>query len=246
MAIEAYPVGANSGFSEESAIDSERDRLISGAGGRMSDYIVDPFTAGHFDESHSGSSLDIDIDIGASGTALMGGHLVVNDATITLTLDGSSTNEIYLVVRDSASGNAEVVATSSGATPTGQYVLKLWEATTDSSGVTATTDFRAYVPYRDDQPNRNITGRKAGTSATVAIDSTGVKTVSVTFTHAYQNAVDQANAHLNALGDTGAEFGYIRVDPSSITSSGFTIEATVTAAGASGSTADFDWNAYGK
>jgi hypothetical protein len=246
MAIEAYPVGSNSGFSEESAIDSERDRLVQQHGGRMSDHIANPFAGGHFDESHSGSSLDIDIDTGASGKAFLGGHLVVNDTTITLSLDASSTNEIFLVVRDSASGNAEVVYTSDGSTPSGQYVMKIWEATTDSSGVTGTTDFREYVPFREDAVAASITGRKAGTSGTIAIDTTGVKTASVSFTNPYQNAVDQANAWLNALGDTAAEFGFIRVDPTSISTTGFTIEAKVTAAGASGSTADFDWEAYGK
>jgi len=246
MAIEAYPVGSNTGFSEESAIDSERDRLISGNGGRMSDHIVDPFTGGHFDESHSGSSLDIDIDTGATGKAFLGGHLVVNDSTITLTLDASSTNEIFLVVGDTPTGNADVTYTSDGSTPSGQYVMKIWEAVTDSSGVTGTTDFREYVAHREDQANRSITGRKAGTSGTIAIDSTGVKTVSVTFTNPYQNAVDQANAFLNSLGDTAAEFGYIRVDPTTISTTGFTIEAKVTAAGGSSTTADFDWEAHGK
>jgi hypothetical protein len=246
MAIEAYPVGANSGFSEESTIDSERDRLISALGGRMADFIVDPFAGGHFDESHSSSSLDIDIDTGASGLAFMGGHLVVNDTIITLSLDASSTNEIFLVVRDAATGNAEVVYTSDGTTPTGQHVMKIWEASTDSSGVTGTTDFREYVAHREDAVATSTTGRKAGTSGTIAIDGTGVTTVSVSFMNAYQNAVDQANAWLNALGDTAAEFGFIRVDPTSISTTGFTIEAKVTAAGASGSTADFDWEAHGR
>jgi hypothetical protein len=246
MAVTAYPTGSDSGFGEESAINSERDRVIASLGGRMGDFVADPFNTGHFDESHSGSSLDIDIDTAGSGKAFLGGHLVDNDATITLTLDASSTNEIYLVVRDAATNNAEVTYTSDGSTPTGQYVMKLWEATTDTSGVTGTTDFRAYVPYRDDQPDQAITGRKHGTSGTIAVDSTGVKTVTVTFTHGYRNAVDQATADLNAVSDTGAEFGYIRVDPSSISTTGFTIEATVSAAGASGSTADFDWEAYGR
>jgi hypothetical protein len=246
MAIETYPAGAASGFTEESAISSERDRLISALGGRLSDFIVDPYSGGHFDESHSGSSLDINIDTAGDGLAFLGGHLVENDATITLTLDPSATNEIYLTVRDAATGNAAVVSTSDGSTPTGQYVLKLWEADTDASGVTATRDHRDYVPYRDDQPARNITGRKAGTSGTIAIDSTGVKSVSVTFTQGYRDAVDQAHAYLHALGDTDAEFGFIRVDPASITTGGFTIEANVVTAGASGSTADFNWTAYGR
>ncbi|AGM11293.1 hypothetical protein HHTV1_38 [Haloarcula hispanica tailed virus 1] len=246
MAIEAYPVGANSGFSEESAIDSERDRLISALGGRMSDFIVDPFAGGHFDESHSGTSLDVTIDTGGTGMAFLGGHLVVNDAAITVTVDASSTNEIFLVVADTPAGNAQVIHTSDGSTPSGQHVMKIWEAVTDSSGVTGTTDFREYVPFREDAVAASITGRKAGTSGTIAIDTTGVKTASVTFTNPYQNAVDQANAWLNALGDTAAEFGYIRVDPTSISTTGFTIEAKVTAAGGSGTTADFDWEAYGK
>lgn len=247
MAIEAYPVGTDSGFSEESDINSERDRLVQQHGGRLSDHIADPFTGGHFDESHSGSSLDITIDTGGDGKAFMAGHLVVNDASITKTLNASVTSEIFLVVRDSPTGNAEIVAQDQAtADPTGVAVMKIWEATTDSSGVTGTTDFREYVPFREDQANRNITGRKAGTSGTIAIDSTGVKTVSVTFSNAYQNAVDQANAWLNVLGDTAAEFGFIRVDPTTISATGFTIEAKVTAAGGSGTTADFDWEAYGK
>lgn len=243
MAIEAYPVGSDSGFSEESAINSERDRLISNLGGRMADHIVDPFTGGDFDITTSGSSLDVDI---AVGDAFLGGHLVRNDAAITLTVDSSSTNEIFLVVADSPTGNAQVTYTSDGSTPSGLYVMKIWEAVTDSSGVTGTTDYREYVPFREDQANGAITGRKAGTSGTIAIDTTGVKTASVTFTNPYQNGVDQANAWLNALGDTAAEFGYIRVDPTSISTTGFTIEAKVTAAGGSGTTADFDWEAYGK
>jgi len=246
MAIEAYPVGSNSGFNEESAIDSERDRLISGMGDRMADFVADPFTGGHFDESHSGSSLDIDIDTGASGLAFMGGHLVENDSTITLSLDASSTNEIFLVVRDGATGNAEVKFTSDGSTPSGKYVMKIWEATTDSSGVTGTTDFREYIPYRDDQVNRSITGRKSGTSGTVNTDAVAVVTVSVTFQNPYQNSVDQASAHLKSLSDNTVEFGWIRVDPTSIDTTGFTIEARVTAAAGSGATADFTWEAYGK
>jgi len=246
MAIEAYPVGADSGFSEESPINSERDRLISALGGRMENFIVSPFTTGHFDEAHSGSSLDIDIDTGGSGKAFLGGHLVVNDTTITLTLDASSTNEIFLVVRDAASGNAEVVYTSDGSTPSGQHVTKLWEADTDSSGVTATRDFRKYVAHRGDATENTITGRKSGVSNTISIDTVQVVTVDVTFTNPYVVSVDDAFAQLNAIGDTGVEFGYWRVDPTSITTTGFTIEASVTAAGGSGTTADFRWEAYGR
>jgi len=205
--------------------------------------IADPFTGGDFDITTSGSSYDVDI---AAGDAFLGGHLVRNDAAITLTLDGSTTNEIFLVVSDSATGNAQVTYTSDGSTPSGLYVMKIWEATTDGSGVTGTTDFREYVPFRDDQANRNITGRKSGTSGTVATDSVAVVTVSVTFDNPYQNGVDRATASLNAVSDNAVEFGWIRVDPSSISTTGFTIEARVTAAASSGATADFTWEAYGK
>lgn len=246
MAIEAYPVGADSGFSEESAINSERDRLISALGGRMSDFIVDPFAGGHFDISFSGSSYDVDIDTGASGKAFLGGHLVENDSTITLTLDGSSTNEIFLVVRDSATGNAEVVFTSDGSTPSGLYVMKIWEATTDGSGVTGTTDFREYVPFREDAVAASITGRKSGTSGTIAVDSTGVKTVAVSLPNPYTTSLDDAEAWLHSLSDTAAVVDNIRVQPGSYSTTGFTIEANVTTAGAGGATADFKWETHGK
>lgn len=249
MAIEAYPVGADSGFSEESAINSERDRLVASMGGRMSNFVVDPFNnlgnGNHFGESHTTSSLDITIDPSGVGRAFMGGHLVVNDAAITVTLDASATNEIFLVVRDAATGNAEVVATSDGSTPSGQYVMKLWEATTDGSGVTATTDFRRYVPFEDSETVADsITGRKSGSSGTIPIESTGVQTVSVTFDHPYVVQIDSAQATLNSLTDTAATI--VNVRTKNLTTSGFDIEAKIDKTGAAGSTADFNWTAYGK
>jgi hypothetical protein len=244
MAITAYPTGSETGFTEETAISSERDRLIASLGGRVQDFVVDPFAGGHFDESHSGSSMDINIDTGASGKAFLGGHLVVNDTTITLTLDASSTNEIFLVVRDSANGNVEVVFTSDGTTPSGMYVMKIWEATTDSSGVTGTTDFRQWVPHREDQPNRSASGRQSDTTASQPVDSTGVQTVSVTLPQAYQAGIDQSRAWLKDLDDTAVDFGYIRVK--NATTSGFDIEYKVNTAGASGATATFGWETHGK
>jgi hypothetical protein len=244
MAIEAYPVGADSGFSEESAINSERDRLITAAGGRMSDHIVDPFTAGHFDESHSGSSLDITIDTGGTGKAFLGGHLVVNTASITLTLDAGSTNEIFLVVRDGATGNAEVVFTSDGSTPSGLYVMKIWEASTDSSGVTGTTDFRQWVPFRSDQANRNITGRQTGETSTQSVDSTGTFSTTVTLPQEYRDSIDQARAWLKDLSDTAVSFGFIRV--TNVTTSSIDIQYNIDNAGGTGTTATFGWETHGK
>jgi hypothetical protein len=247
MAIEAYPVGSDSGFSEESSISSERDRLVAALGERQASFIVDPFTSGHFDESHSGSSLSITIDTAGDGLAVVGGHLVENDGnSLTLNLDPSSTNEIFLRVADTPLGNADVTFTSDGSTPTGQHVVKIWEATTDTGGVTGTTDFRPYVPYRGNSVAASITGRKQGTSGTIAIDSTGVKTVAVSFTNPYITSLDSAKAWLHTLGDTAAVIDNVRVQPGSYSTTGFTIEANVTTAGSTGTTADFRWEAYGE
>lgn len=245
MAIEAYPVGGDSGFSEQSAINSERDRLIAALGGRMSDFIVDPFAGGHFDISTSGSSYDVDIDTGASGKAFLGGHLVENDSTITLTLDGSSTNEIFLIVADAESGNAGVVFTSDGSTPSGQYVMKIWEATTDGSGVTGTTDFRKYTPFQDGAATEDsVTGRKSGTSGTVDISSTGLQTVDVTFDNPYRESLDQVIVQVADLTDNTAGFGFWRAV--NRTTDGFTIEVDVDKSGGSGETCTFDWITQGK
>lgn len=244
MAIVAYPAGSKSGFSEESEFNSERDRLIYALGGRLANFIVDPFTGNHFGLTTSGTSLDVTVE---AGDAFTGGHLIRSDAGVTKTISASTTSELFLVVRDSATGNAEIIAQDKGtADPTGQYVVKLWEATTDTGGVTGTTDFRPYVAYREDAVETSITGNKAGVSGTIAVDTLGVKTVPVSFTNAYQTAVDDVQVTLNALGDTAVDFGYIRIDPTSISPTGFTIEAKVNTAGATGTTADFRWNSMGQ
>lgn len=244
MVIETYPVGANSGFSEESELDSERDRLISAHGGRMANHIVDPFSGGDFDITTSPSDFQIDI---AGGFALMGGHLVENGTNITKTINPNTTSEVFLRVDDNPTGNAEIVAQDkSDADPNGDYVMRIWEVTTDGSGTTGTTDFREYVPFREDQTNRSVTGRKAGTSGTIPIDSVGIQTVSVTFSQPYQNSADQANCWVNSLDDTGVDFQWWRVDPTTISKTGFTIEANINGAVGTNTTADFSWEAYGK
>lgn len=242
MAFTVYPVGANSGFSEESNLDSEFFRAIHNLGGRMANFVVSPFTNNHFNATNP-TGTDIQI---AAGDAFVGGHFVQMDSAVTRTLNTSVTSEIFLVVDDAKSNNAAIVAQDKSTTdPSGQYVIKLWEATTDSSTITGTTDFRDYVPFRDgNSVLDSITGKKSGNSGTIAVDTTGVKTVSVSFTHAYQTAVDDVQATLNSLGDTAVTFGFIRVK--NVSTTGFTIEAYVTTAGASGTTADFNWTAYGK
>lgn len=246
MTIETYPVGSNTGFSEESQIDSDLDRLIASLGGRMNDFIADPFNAGHFDESHSGSSLDITIDTGGSGKAFLGGHLVVNNSSITLTLDASSTNEIFLVVSDAATNNARLEYTSDGSTPSNKYIMKIWEATTDSSGITGTTDFRKYTPFQDGAAAEDsVTGRKTGTSGTIGISNNGVKTVDVTFTNPYRTTLDQVIIQVSSLTATDVGFDYYRAINQS--KSGFTIEAKVgNSSSSSSETADFDWITQGK
>lgn len=246
MAFDVYPVGANSGFSEESSIDSEKDREIVSLGGRITNFVVAPFSNDDFGITTSGSSLDVDV---APGTAFMGGHRVVSDATVTLTLDASSTNHIWLVVRDGEAGNATVEYNTDGSTPSGLYATKLWEVTTDSSGVTGTTDTRRYVPYPNLDPAESITGLKAtlqGSPATPSVStaSTGVKTVDVTFDRSYREEIFAVVASLNNLDDTAASFGWIRTK--NVTVDGFTIEAKVDKQGGSGTTADFSWTAQGR
>ena len=149
MAFTVYPVGADSGFSEESAINSERDRLVAALGGRMATFVADPFTGGDFSLTTSGSSYDVDV---APGDAFVGGHFVRSNSTVTVTVDGSATNELFVVVDDAESNNATITSTSDGSTPSGQYVVKIHEVTTHGSGVTGTTDFRPFVPFRQDSP----------------------------------------------------------------------------------------------
>ena len=241
MAFTVHPVGSNSGFSEESSVDSELHRLLHAFGGRIADFVVSPFHSGHFDITTSGTSYDVDV---AAWDAFFSGHLVRSDATETVTVDGSTTNEIFIVVDDGRSGNAAVEYTSDGSTPSGQYVMKIWEVTTDGSGVTGTTDFRKYVPFPGKHPDESITGQKTGTTGTVATDVTGVVTVDHTFDHSYPQAAKTAVATLNTLSDTSVAFAWIRT--TNVTTDGFTVEARIDNAGASGSTADFLFQATGK
>lgn len=245
MAFDVYPAGSATGFSEESELSSETDRLIASLGGRMADFVVLPFSQGHFDVTTSGSSYDVDV---AAGQAFLGGHYVTMDAATTVTVDGSATNELFLVVDDSLTGNAAVQYTSDGSTPSGQYVMKLWEATTDGSGVTGTTDARPYVAFPNQDPQESVTGLKDTTQGTptnpsVPTDSTGIFTVDVTYDRPFQTNVFSTLATLDDLTDTAADLGWIRTSNSTL--DGFTIEVKVTKTGAGGSTATFNWLAQG-
>ena len=245
MAFSVYPVGANTGFSEESALDSEKDRLIAALGGRMADFVVLPFSQGHFDLTTSGSSYDVDV---AAGDAFMGGHLTRMDATETVTVDASATNELFLVVDDAEADNAAIQYTSDGTTPSGQYVLKLWDVTTDGSGVTGTTDRRRYVPFPNQDPRESITGLKDTSqgnpaSPSVGTDSTGIKTVTVTFDNPFQSEVFSVVASLDSVSDTAVNIGWIKTN--NVTVDGFDIDVKVTKSGASSSTATLDWIAQG-
>lgn len=240
MAFTVYPVGSNTGFSEESDLDSEFFRAIHALGGRMADFVVSPFQSGHFDITTSGSSYDVDV---AAGDAFVNGHFVQSDATETVTVDGSTTNEIFLVIDDANAGNGAIEYTSDGSTPSGQYVMKIWEVTTDGSGVTGSTDFRPWVAFPSDAVNETIIGLQKATVTGQAIDSTGVFTTAVSFPRSYITAVDDVEVYLDALTDTGAAFGFMRAK--NVTVDGFDLEYKVTAAGATGATADFGYKANG-
>jgi len=206
----------------------------------MADFVVSPFQSGHFDVTTSASSYDVDV---AAGDAFMGGHFVQSDATETVTVDGSATNEIFIVADDTKAGNGAVEYTSDGSTPAGQYVMKIHEVTTDGSGVTGSTDFRPWVAFPSDAVNEAISGLQKDAVTGQAIDSTGVFTTAVSFSRSYINAVDDVEVYLDSLTDTTAAFGFMRAK--NVTVDGFDLEYKVTAAGASGATADFGYKANG-
>jgi len=245
MAFTVHPVGSASGFTEESELDSELHRLLHAFGGRMSDFVILPFSQNHFDLTNP-SGLDAQI---ATGDAMTGGHLTRMDAAETRTLTASTTSEVFLVVDDAKTGNADIVAQDKAtADPTGQYVVKLWEATTDGSTITGTTDFRPYVPFPNEDPQESVTGVKDTPQGTpnppsVSTDSTGIKTVSVTFDRPYRVEVFDVVASLSNVTDTAVNLGWVKT--SNITLTGFDIDVKVTKSGASGSTADMAWNARG-
>jgi len=243
MAFTVHPVGSNSGFSEESPLDSELHRLMHAVGGRMADFVVKPFAGGDFSLTTSGSSYDVDV---APGEAFVNGHLVQSDSTVTITVDGSATNEVFLVVDNAKSGNAAIEYTSDGTTPSGKHVVKIHEVTTDGSGVTGTTDFRPYVAFRGNSDDAdNLTGKKTGT-VTLSVDATGTQTATVSFTNPYQTALDDVHLTMEDIGDTGAELSYQRVPSSSKGVGGFDVEINVVTAGASGTNVTFRWTAHGE
>lgn len=244
MAFTVYPVGSSSGFSEESELDSDLHRLMHAFGGRLDNFVVDPFNSNHFNLTNP-SGLDAQV---ASGDAVIGGHLVRMDSAVTKTLNASVTSEIFLVVDDAETNNAAIVAQDKPtADPTGQYVEKLWEATTDGSTITGTTDFRHYVGFRGDTVATGLSGRKTGSYTGAAIDSNGVFTVSVTFTNPYIDGIDTVLVSLNDLTasqPSNFQLGYLRAKNYAV--DGFDIEYNVANSASAGDTADFNWVAHGR
>lgn len=240
MAFDVYPAGSASGFAEEAAYNSDKDRDVYSLGGRLADHVVDP-VGGDFGITTSGSSLDVDV---APGTAFVNGHRVVSDATVTLTLDASSTNYIWLVVRDSESGNAIIEYNTSGGAPSGLYALKLWEADTDSSGVTATRDYRPPTAYAADQV-ATAADSIADQTSDQPVDATGVQTFTVTLPAPFPTALDHVELTLAKLTDTGVAFDFVRVPPSNMARDSFQVEYDVATAGASGTVANWFYTARG-
>jgi len=239
MTIATYPTGTETGFTESTALNSERDRLLNSLGDRQLSFVSRPFSQSDYNVSGAGS-LDVDI---AAGVAFVSGHLVINDATITKTLDDNATNDVYIIVDDAETDNAAISYETGGSTPTAKYSMQIATVTTSSGTIDSTTDERPYVPYRENSTNDSITGRKSGVSGDMDVATTGVKTVSVSFSNQYRNNADNAQVTLQNLDNTSVEFGYIRV--TSLSTSGFTIEANVVTSGSSGDVANFYWEAYG-
>lgn len=240
MAFDVYPVGANSGFSEESSIDSEKDRDVFALGGRLADHVADP-VGGDFDLTTSGSSLDVDV---AAGTAFMSGHRVVSDATVTLTVDASSTNYIWLVVRDAETGNAIIEYNTTGSAPSGAYAMKLAEVDTDSSGVTATRDFRPPTAFAADQVATSADSI-AGQTSDQPVDATGVQTFTVTLPAPFPTALDHVELTLAKLTDSAVSSDHVRVPPSNLARDSFQVEYDISNAGSSGTVANWFYTARG-
>jgi len=240
MAFDVYPVGANTGFSEESSIDSEKDRDVAALGGRLADHVADP-VGGDFAITTSGSSLDVDV---AAGTAFVIGHRVVSDAIVTLTVDASTTNYIWLVLRDGASGNAVIEYNTTGSAPSGVAAMKLFEVDTDSSGVTATRDFRPPTAFAADAVATSVDSI-ADQTADQAVDATGVQTFTVTLPQPFPTALDHVELTLAKLTDTAVVLDYVRVPPSNMARDSFQVEYDVSGAGASGATANWFYTARG-
>jgi len=239
MTIATYPAGTESGFTDATALNSERERLINNLGGRMASFVSKPFAQGDYDTTGA-SGLDVDV---AAGEAFVEGHLVISDATETITLADNATNQVYITVDDALTDEAAIEAKTGGTTPSRKHYMQIAEVTTSSGSVDSITDNRPYVPYRESSVSNSITGRKSGTSGDIAIDSTGVKSVSVSFSNDYRTNIDDAQATLNKITDTSVEFGFVRV--TSLATSGFTVEAKVTTAAGSGATANVNWAAMG-
>lgn len=238
MAYTVYPAGTDTNL-DPVEVNSEQDRQVTAHGGRMATHVVDP-AGGDYSLTTSGSSYDVDV---APGTAFISGHLVSLTATETVTVNGSVTSDLFLVVDDAKTDNAALVAQDQSASnPTGQYVVKLHTIASDGSGVTSTTDLRPWVAYRQDAAATSITGLQTGSVSGLATDSMGAQSTTVQFARAYQTAVDSVQVYLDSI-----QGGLVTNEhATSITQSGFTLNYNVVNAGSSGDTATFGYAARGQ
>jgi len=243
MTTECYPVGADTGFSEKGEINSELDRLLWSLGERLQDFVADPFNGNDFGLTTSGSSYDVDI---APGVAFLNGHIFRSDATETVTVDANATNELFIIVEDSKTNNASFEYTSDGSTPANKYAMKIWEITTDGSGVTGTTDTRPFAPFHLTGIEKNAYGRQVG-SETFAVDSKTVLTTTVNIPNPYPNALDEVLLQITARDQTDFKLAYApTVLGSSMSPDSFDIEVNVSAASSTGGASiDVGWQAFG-
>jgi len=114
-----------------------------------------------FDETSSGSSLDVDID---GGEAFVGGHYVVRDTTTTVTLDASTNDQDVFVGVDLDAGDTPIIGTS-GDFDSDEPKIKLWTFDTDGSGVTSVRDQRVLEHRRSLGNIDHIRGASEPTSA---------------------------------------------------------------------------------
>lgn len=148
-----------------------------------------------FDESHSASSFDIEID---TGEAFVEGSWLGRDTTTTVTLGQQTNNQTVYVGWKKGTSNAVVVGLNS-AFDAAWPRLPIWEFDTDGSGVTGTRDVRPLgetigrevamsapggikkliFPNDPGQDDMALVFRSGQEAVTIENDATGEKIVSV-------------------------------------------------------------------
>lgn len=128
-----------SGGSQDGWVQPSSSRLVPDPEGNLATGALSAFS-----ESHSGSSLDITIN---SGEGLVGGAYLARDTNTTVTLASSTNNQSIYVGWEDGVEDSVIIGLSSDFT-SDDPKMEIWQADTDSNGVTSTSDQRNLDNYR--------------------------------------------------------------------------------------------------